>query len=137
MIKVIYGPKGSGKTKKLIDATNDSLHHAKGAVIYIDKDYSRIHDLEREVRLINAFDYDIATQTAFLAFVKGMLATNSDIEYVYIDGLAKIVHEALDNMQEVYDGLTDISEKYKIHIVLTASAELEALPPFVKAHINK
>ena len=37
MIKIICGPKGSGKTKQIIDAANTSAAEAKGHLIFIDR----------------------------------------------------------------------------------------------------
>ena len=53
-INIIYGEKGSGKTKKMVDSANRSVEEAKGVVVYIDKDNSRIHDLEHTIKLIDA-----------------------------------------------------------------------------------
>jgi archaellum biogenesis ATPase FlaH len=91
MINLIYGEKGTGKTKQMIDGANQSAQTAKGVVVYIDKDDSRIHDLDRSIRLVNTAAYQVSTQEQVVAFVKGMLATNYDIEKIYVDGLAKIV----------------------------------------------
>ena len=49
-INIIYGEKGSGKTKKMVDSANRSVEEAKGVVVYIDKDNSRLHDLEHTIK---------------------------------------------------------------------------------------
>ena len=38
MIRVIMGDKGSGKTKRLIDMTNEALKSEHGNIIFIDDD---------------------------------------------------------------------------------------------------
>ena len=35
MIKIIYGEKGTGKTKQLINAANDNAQNAKGLSVFI------------------------------------------------------------------------------------------------------
>ena len=35
MIKLVYGPKGAGKTKQLIDAANSQAESAKGLSVFI------------------------------------------------------------------------------------------------------
>lgn len=136
MIKIIYGEKGAGKTKQIVDNANESAKTAKGIVVYIDKDTNRMHDLDRPIRLVDAKSYGIETQDCLIAFIKGMLATNFDIEKILIDGMAKIVGVPIDQMEKVYSGIEEISEKYKVDFVITASCALEKLPPFVKKFIK-
>ena len=40
MIQVIFGKKGSGKTKRILDMANASVKEAKGNVLFIDDDKS-------------------------------------------------------------------------------------------------
>ena len=136
MIKIIYGEKGAGKTKQIVDNANESAKTAKGIVVYIDKDTNRMHDLDRPIRLVDAKSYGIETQDCLIAFIKGMLATNFDIEKILIDGMAKIVGVPIDQMEKVYSGIEEISEKYNVDFVITASCALEMLPPFVKKFIK-
>ena len=37
MIKLIYGEKGTGKTKIILDSINDSVKTAKGNVVFISQ----------------------------------------------------------------------------------------------------
>ena len=73
-INIIYGEKGSGKTKKMVDSANRSVEEAKGVVVYIDKDNSRIHDLEHTIKLIDASEYKVDSEETFIAFLKGVLS---------------------------------------------------------------
>ena len=43
MIKIIAGNKGSGKTKRLIDMTNETAKVAAGSVVFLDKDNSYMY----------------------------------------------------------------------------------------------
>jgi hypothetical protein len=131
LIKIIYGEKGSGKTKQIIDSANNSAEVAKGYVVYIDKDSNRIHDLARQIRLVDVGHYGICGQKCLLAFIKGMLAGNFDIEKIYIDGLAKIVNAEIAEMEVIYAGLEKISADFNVDFVLTASCAKENLPEFV------
>lgn len=135
MINLIYGEKGTGKTKQMIDGANQSAQTAKGVVVYIDKDDSRIHDLDRSIRLVNTAAYQVSTQEQVVAFVKGMLATNYDIEKIYVDGLAKIVKSDLADMQAVYDGLGAVATEYNVEFVISVSCAKENLPAFVAKYL--
>ena len=60
MIKVIYGAKGTGKTKQMIDAANEAVKTAKGHLVFITDTKRGMYDLEREVRFIDVTDFDLS-----------------------------------------------------------------------------
>ena len=60
MIQVILGSKGSGKTKRLIDITNDALKVEHGNVVFIDDDKRYMYDLRHEIRFVDASEYPVA-----------------------------------------------------------------------------
>ncbi|MFQ9737115.1 MAG: hypothetical protein ACLR06_04950 [Christensenellaceae bacterium] len=60
MIKVIYGAKGTGKTKQMIDAANAAVATAKGHLIFITDTKRGMYDLAREIRFIDVTDFDVA-----------------------------------------------------------------------------
>ena len=66
MIKVIYGAKGTGKTKQMIDAANEAVKTAKGHLVFITDTKRGMYDLEREVRFIDVTDFDVAGEAALL-----------------------------------------------------------------------
>ena len=35
MVKIVYGAKGSGKTKRIIDMANESIESAAGNIVFI------------------------------------------------------------------------------------------------------
>ena len=50
MIQVIFGKKGSGKTKRILDMANASVKEAKGNVLFIDDDKSYTLSLKPQIR---------------------------------------------------------------------------------------
>ena len=64
MIKIICGPKGSGKTKRIIDAANAAVADAKGHLIFITDTKRYMYDLKRDVRFIDVTDYAVAGEDA-------------------------------------------------------------------------
>ncbi|MBQ8434272.1 MAG: hypothetical protein IJX23_05665 [Clostridia bacterium] len=136
MIHVIYGAKGTGKTKVLVDDANAYAQSAKGVVVYIDRANHRMHDLNRNIRLVDASHYGLASQKDILSFIKGMLAANFDIEKIYIDGLARLFDCNIAELGEVYQGLEDICKEFNIAVTITASGALETLPEFVTKYIK-
>ncbi|MBQ2914939.1 MAG: hypothetical protein IKC58_06665 [Clostridia bacterium] len=136
MIHVIYGAKGTGKTKVLVDDANNYAQTAKGVVVYIDRANHRMHDLNRNIRLVDASHYGLESQKDILSFIKGMLAANFDIEKIYIDGLARLFDCNIAELGEVYQGLEDICKEFNINVTITASGALETLPEFVTKYIG-
>lgn len=135
MIKIIYGPKGAGKTKRLLDAANEEAKGAKGLSVFITDNKRAMYSLDRNIRYIDVTDWDIAGEDALCGFVKGVAACNSDHEYVYIDGVARIAGKPLESLAGIFYMLEKISSENKITITLTCSAAEEELPDFVKKYI--
>lgn len=136
MINVIYGEKGTGKTKKIVDMANDAVINAKGIVVYLDQTNHRMHDLDRNIRLVEARHYGITSQCELIAFIKGMIATNYDIEQVYIDGVSKLLGCNIEELADFYAGLEQLSAEYNIDFTVTASCAKENLPAFVAKYVK-
>ena len=136
MIQVIYGAKGTGKTKQIVDQANDFAKTAKGVVVYLDRTNHRLHDLHRNVRLVDASYYDLKSQRDILSFIKGMLAANFDIDHIYIDGIARLLDCNVSELAELYNGLEVISKEHSVNFVITASGAKEELPDFITKHIR-
>ncbi len=131
MIKLITGAKGSGKTKKLIDAANRDAVNAKGVSAFITDTKRYMYDLSRNVRFIDVNDYNIAGEDALCGFVKGVAAGNHDYEYIYIDGIARIAGKQLSEMAGIFFMLDKLSNDNNIVITITCSCPVEELPDFI------
>ena len=102
MIHVILGLKGSGKTKKLIDAVHQTVDTAAGDVVCIEKGNALTFDVDYRVRLINASEYDIGSYEFLKGFISGLHAGNFDITHVFVDNLYKTINKPVDaGMEEV------------------------------------
>ena len=135
MIKVIYGAKGTGKTKLMIDAANEAVKEAKGHLIYITDSKRYMYDLEREVRFIDTSEYDVAGEAALCGFVKGVIAGNNDNEYVYIDGVVRIAGKPVQEMAAFFYMLDKVSKMNNLVITVSVSADKEELPDFVAKYL--
>ncbi len=136
MIKVIYGAKGTGKTKMMIDAANETVKVAKGHMIFITDSKRGMYDLEREVRFIDTSDYDIAGEAALCGFVKGVIAGNHDNEYVYIDGVVRIAGKPVQEMAAFFYMLEKVAKNSEVTITVSVSATKEELPDFVSKYLE-
>ena len=135
MIKVIYGAKGTGKTKMMIDAANAAVSEAKGHLIFITDSKRGMYDLEREVRFIDTSEYDIAGEAALCGFIKGVIAGNHDNEYVFIDGVVRIAGKPAQEMAAFFYMLDKVSKSNNLVITVSVSGEKDELPDFVAKYI--
>ena len=141
MIQIISGVKGSGKTKRLLDQTNDALKVEHGDIVFIDDDKRYMYDLRHEIRFVDASAYPVArgcSPDAFLAFISGMLAVNYDITLISIDAFLKLVH--IDDPAELspfFAALDKLSQEHGCNFMVSVSMEVEKLPAEVLAYVQK
>ena len=139
MIRVILGDKGSGKTKRLIDLTNDALKSEHGNIIFIDDDKRYMYDLRHEIRFVDASEYPAAykcTAQEFLAFVCGMLSADFDLSLIAVDAFKKLVKtpmEALE-MEQFFENLEKISNAHNCSFVLSISSPEEEVPEYIRRY---
>jgi len=91
MIHVIMGLKGSGKTKKLIDAVHAAVAEAHGDVVCIEYGKKLTYDVSYKVRLVDSQEYGISSSEMLKGFLSGLHAGNFDITHVFIDNLYKTI----------------------------------------------
>lgn len=135
MISIICGPKGSGKTKRIIDAANEAVATAKGHLIFITDTKRYMYDLRREIRFIDVSDYAIAGLDALSGFIRGAIAGSYDNEYVFLDGIARIAGKPLAEMAQLFYILEKVAELRSIKLYVTCSCAEEELPDFLKKYL--
>ena len=137
MIKIVYGPKGFGKTKIMIDAVNNAVKDAKGNVVFItDKRFNTV-DIDFNVRCIYTEDYNLKGAQAFNGFVNGLLAGNSDIEYVFIDGFKRILGSELRGGKTFFKTLKTLKKEYPaLKFIVSVSATREELPSYIAKYVD-
>ena len=132
MISVIYGAKGSGKTKRVIDAANLAAQSASGQVIFITDNADSL-SVDPNVRFINLGEFGVKSEAEFIGFVKGMLATNFDIQKVFIDGMCRLLGKPAEEPKPVFDTMAAVADN--VDFVATVSAA--TLPAFLKPYAEK
>lgn len=135
MVKIICGPKGSGKTKRIIDAANEAVETAKGHLVFVTDTKRYMYDLKREIRFIDVSDYAVAGEDALCGFVKGVVAGSYDNEYVFVDGVARIAGKNIKDMAQLFFMMEKISEMRELTIYVTCSCTQEELPDFAKKYL--
>ena len=134
MIQLIFGEKGSGKTKKILELANSAAEDAKGSIVFIDIDDDYMYDLNLSVRFINAAEYEISGPKMFYGFLCGISASDHDLEYVFIDGFMKIVKHELEQLHDFFEAIKAFSDSHHINLVLSLSCGPEQLPSFLKPY---
>ena len=134
MIQLIFGEKGSGKTKKILEIANQSAEQAKGSVVFIDEDDRYMYDLNLSVRFINATEYALSGPKMFYGFLCGIAASDHDLECIVIDSFMHLIHHDLDSLKEMFEQMEAFSEAHQIKLVLSLSCSPEQLPEFLKAY---
>ncbi len=135
-MKIIYGPKGTGKTQQAIDAANDAVKNAKGHVLFVADTDKNMYDLDRAIRFIDAGKFDIQGQEGFRGFLKGLVAANADNDLIYIDSIKRITKTELADLKDIFTAMAWLEENYGVEFVLTCSGELADLPEFITAQIK-
>ena len=132
MIKIIYGKKGAGKTKKIIESANIASDTLKGNVAFLFNSKRYIHDLKHQVRFIDTDEYGIKGAYLFLGFVSGLVASNFDLERIYVDGFLKHMDRPVEELEDLFIKLEKFCGENRIDLILSVSAEKEEIPAFMQ-----
>lgn len=133
MVKLISGKMGSGKTKKIIEMANETLGKTAGHVVFIDDDKRHMYDLKHDLRFISMSDYPIVTADEFAGFICGVISNDYDIEYIFIDGLSKVMKCDIGQIPDFVLKIENISKRYDINFVMTISCD--ELPESLNGYI--
>lgn len=132
MINLICAPKGGGKTKEMIKRANDALDICKGHIVYItDNDYS--HEINTAIRFIDVSRYGKINEDVLIGFIKGVIASDSDVKRIYVDGLVRMLGVKIGDTEEFFIALEDVSETFKVDITVSATAD--KTPKFLKKYL--
>ena len=131
MVKLIIGNKGSGKTKRLIEAVNTTSEQSNGNVVCIEKGDTLNTSVTHKARLINTETYGIVGFDALYGMICGVCASNYDVTDVFIDATLRIVGRDFDHLADFFDRICALSEETNTNYVFTVSCDEKDLP----AHI--
>lgn len=132
LIGVIFGEKGTGKTKRLLNHANEKAKTAKGSIVFIDDDNSYMFDLSSSIRFINAEGYALSSAERLFGFIAGIAAQDFDLETVYVDGFKHYVNCALSELESFFNSLSAFCDRHNLEIILSISGQKEELPEFIK-----
>lgn len=131
MIHLIYGKKGSGKSKKLLDMANAEVDNTTGNIVYIDDNNRCMYDLKHQIRFINTTEYAIDNSDKLYGFVSGILSGNFDISSIYIDGLKKMVKKDDAKLENLLERLDKVCKGINAHMVISGSGDM---PEYIRKY---
>ena len=135
MVQLVCGHSGTGKTTKMIEMANNKLDNIQGKMVFLEANNRHIFDLDYRIRYINTKEYGLTNEDQFQGFVCGLIATDYDVEVVYIDGLYKIAQTGRDKLQLVVDRLEYLSEKFNVDFIMSVNYDVEDLPEALRDRI--
>ena len=135
-MKIIYGPKGTGKTKAIIECANATVEQAKGHVVFITDTTRYSYDLKNSIRYLDVKGFGIQTELGLSGFIKGIVAANGDNEYIYLDGVARISGKELGELEGLFTAMGKLEGDYGVKFVVTCSAGKENLPDFILKYVD-
>lgn len=134
MINIICGPKGTGKTKIILDKVEESVKVAKGNVVFITDKKIDSAKIDFNVRCVYASEYNIDSAESFRGFINGLVAGNSDIEYLFIDGVRRIIVDDEEGLSNFFKAIERLENEYGFKAILTISLAKEDLPCYLKPY---
>ena len=134
MIQIIFGEKGTGKTKKILELANRASKEANGSVVFIDDDDRYMFDLNLAIRFINATEYGISGPKTFYGFLCGISASDHDLEYVFVDGFLNLVRHDLATLEDLFREMEQFTDKRGITLTLSVSGAVDTLPQFLRRY---
>lgn len=132
MVKLLIGEKGSGKTKKLLDAVNEALANSKGNVICVEKDDLLRYQVSYRVRLLAAANYGISGYEAFYGFLSGLCAGDHDVTDILVDATLKIGGRDYEELAKFLQKIARLSELTDTVFTFTVSTDRENLPESIQ-----
>ena len=133
MIKFFIGSKGSGKTKTLIELTNNAAQNTKGSVVCIEKGDKLKHEITYKARLIDTNYYSVTDAETLYGFIAGILASNNDITDIFIDSALKICGDNVPAFEAILPKVENVAKD--VNLVMTLSIAVEDCPDSIKTYV--
>lgn len=135
MIHVIMGLKGTGKTKKLIDAIHAAVAEAHGDVVCIEYGRKLTYDVTYKVRLVDSQEYGICSSEMLKGFISGLHAGNFDITDVFIDNLYKTIGSDKAAAEDFVAWCAKFAADNSMEITITISEDPANAPESMKQYL--
>ncbi len=134
MVSILFGCKGTGKSRRLIELANEAYTQRSENSVFIDCDDDRMYLLERDIRFINASEYIIDGPKMFSGFISGIAAQDFDLQAIYINSFMKIVKHPIETLELMFSFLAEFSDRMSVDLIISISSDEEP-PEFLRPFI--
>lgn len=131
MIKLIVGPKGSGKTKRMLELVNQTAETSKGNVVLLEKVCNIAPYVNHKAKTIVTDEYDISNWEELRYFLYGIVEGNRDVTDIFVDTTFKIVQNTVSlpfSMYIFFLELSELCETRDIQFTFSLSCQKEEIP---------
>lgn len=135
MVQLVCGHSGSGKTMRMIEMANKTMDSIQGKMVFLEANNRHIFDLDYRIRYINTKEFGLTNADQFQGFVCGLIATDYDVEQVYIDGLYKIAQSGMENLEAVVERLDFLSQKFNVNFIMSVNHEMDDIPETLRDRV--
>ena len=125
MLKLIIGKKGSGKTKKLIDAVTAAADASNGSVVCVEKSSTLTFSVNYKARLIDSDSFGISGYGEYYGMLAGIKSGNHDVTHIFGDATLRI---GTRDYEELYVFLERLSKIEDVEFIFTVSCDEAELP---------
>ncbi len=133
MLKVLYSRRGTGKTKEMIKKANADVGTIKGDVVFLDKDNHCMLDLKHDIRYIDTQQYRKLSLEYFLGFIGGVMASDYDIEKMYIDGVPGLLSD--EDLEAAVKYIGELAKNNNVEVMMSVSGKKDEMPEFIKEYV--
>lgn len=128
MVQLLIGHKGSGKTKSMCDMANQKVEEVNGSVVFLSKNDRLIYDLKHKIRVVCMEDFKHITNCdEYIGFIYGIISSDHDLEYVFIDSILKHVDFTVADLPQFITRLKNISKMYGPEFVVSVSLDKDEM----------
>ena len=93
-----------------------------------------MYDLDRNIRMIDTDDFNLANQSVMLGFISGVISQDFDTSDVFIESLTKILPNK-GEYEQFISGLEKLGAKFNVNFTITISADENEVPQGLKKYI--
>ncbi|NMB97597.1 MAG: ATP-binding protein [Clostridiaceae bacterium] len=134
MIKLIYGEKGTGKTRTLVEKANAMAKANYGNVVFIEDSKQSMYDLVRDIRFINIREFPVSGEDGLIGFICGIIAQNYDTKGIFIDGLTYILKKEAKGLEKFFSKLKEVAMKYEVEFNISINGNRDDIPEFLSEY---
>ena len=87
--------------------------------------------VDYRIRFIGVRDYQILSEDQFIGFISGVVASNYDIEKIFIDNLYKITGKNTEELEKLFEKMSDLELKYNVSFIVAINGTKETMPEFL------